>query len=349
MGNANVNAGGFGVDWNEQGGGATLFGIRVGGGPNGAEVGVNVGVGAQVDGEGAYAGAGAKATVGGNGVGGSAGVQANLGNQEAGAAAGGQRNYDGSTSTYAVDTCASNVRLADVELRKSKEDLAFYTKNRDKAQAAATKAQEELDDANTDFEKAEDEHQEAQTNLGTAGIAKTEALNNYSTSQMENDATKTEIRQAQKSLDGMTKLGKASVEAKIVQLQDKLVGLQKDLTDFAQKVNETDDNLAKAETRWNNAIDILDKKQKALQEKRGELTTKKDLLKSANGSVDDAKEKVKKHQTEKDEKEKLYMEERKKQETYRQARRLKHFVPPLSNGNRTSSVVAVQNKLDTSF
>jgi hypothetical protein len=41
MGNANVNLGLFGVDWNENGGGVTLFGLRVGGNKNGAEFGVN--------------------------------------------------------------------------------------------------------------------------------------------------------------------------------------------------------------------------------------------------------------------------------------------------------------------
>ena len=69
MVNLNFNLGGFGFDMNKNGGGVTFAGVRVGGGKNGAEIGPNVGLGAQVNGSGAYAGAGGKVTLGSNGVG----------------------------------------------------------------------------------------------------------------------------------------------------------------------------------------------------------------------------------------------------------------------------------------
>lgn len=134
MGNANVNVGGFGFDYSKDGGGVTVDGIRVGAGKNGAEIGTNIGFGAQVDGKGAYAGAGTKVTVGRDGVNGSAGAIAVGGDQEAGAGAEAGVGWDGETHANAVATPSAEVNNTRALLNDSKNDLDHFLLNLQKAE-----------------------------------------------------------------------------------------------------------------------------------------------------------------------------------------------------------------------
>jgi len=89
MGNGGVNLGVVGVDWSENGGGATICGLRVGGSSGrGFEIGANAAIGVEVNGHGLAAGSRADIGIGGStGLSAGAAASATAGNQHVSASA----------------------------------------------------------------------------------------------------------------------------------------------------------------------------------------------------------------------------------------------------------------------
>eukprot|EP00929_Paragymnodinium_shiwhaense_P106382 TRINITY_DN716_c0_g1_i2.p1 TRINITY_DN716_c0_g1~~TRINITY_DN716_c0_g1_i2.p1 ORF type:complete len:350 (-),score=67.53 TRINITY_DN716_c0_g1_i2:156-1097(-) len=147
MGQANVNLGVVGVDWNSQGGGFTLFGARIGGSAGrGLEVGVNPGLGVKVNGQGFHAGASASVGIR-DGVSAAAGAAATWADESAGAAAVAIAHVSGSRADAAAGLrsterdARSDAQSRKAFLEDKKEELSAARRDEDNAKTALFKQQ----------------------------------------------------------------------------------------------------------------------------------------------------------------------------------------------------------------
>lgn len=177
MGNSgSFNLGVIGFDYNENGGGVTLGGIRIGGGKNGAEFGVNAAIGAEIDGKGLATGAQAKVAIGEQGVNATAKAKATAAAAEAGAAATAGVDYDGSTHADSGDTSSANVRFAEDRYNDAKQDLAHSKSSKERAEQDLILKRKALEDQRKIVHDMEEEQKKMEHSKVTAGQKKTECL-----------------------------------------------------------------------------------------------------------------------------------------------------------------------------
>lgn len=187
MGNeqsGNFNTGLVGFDWSKNGGGVTLLGLRMGGGPNGFEAGPNVAIGAQVNGKGLHAGAGAKVTIGNKGIGTSTGAKATAGDKKAGAAADARVGWDGETEYNAYTSTNGEFESAQYELDVARKEYSKLEKELKKHQDKLTSTESKLKSSEELLKQKKEECKLIEVKLIAAGIAKTDALNKWTDSSM---------------------------------------------------------------------------------------------------------------------------------------------------------------------
>jgi chromosome segregation ATPase len=236
MGNANINLGIIGADWSEDGGGVTLLGVRVGGGKNGAEVGVNTGFGAQVNGAGLLAEAKAQVSIGGKGVTAGAGANYNAAGIEGGAAAVAGANYDGSTYAEAVSNSSTSVLLAKDKVEKAKNDLVHFRQERDKARVILTDKEKAFEEQKTQVLQLQLQHNETEKQKVKAGKEKSDVLGKKTEVEMNLATSKMKLTADTRRLQSSTtKKGGKNVELmqrKVVDLTAEIARLEKDVDEL---------------------------------------------------------------------------------------------------------------------
>lgn len=195
----------IGVDFNEDGGGLTLAGMRIGGGKNGVEIGPNVGLGAQVNGNGAYVGTGGKLTVGGDGVKASAGAKAIGGDQEAGAGVQAGVTYKGKFYADAVSTTSSIVNSARGKWDEATKDLQKCQESLEKASFEEQSAKNARDQAKKDMDAKQRRLNELRGKRNTAATNKTKLLNLKTNKTTEIGDAKQLLESAKSRLNKATK------------------------------------------------------------------------------------------------------------------------------------------------
>ena len=185
MGNeqsGNVNAGIVGVDWSKNGGGVTLFGLRMGGGPDGFEAGPNVGLGVQVNGKGLHAGAGAKVAIGNGGLKTSSGAKATAGDKKAGAAADAKVGWDGETECNAYTSTNDEFETAQADLAEAKNDFNHHEETLRNCKYSLTSAESKLTSSYEILNQRKREYDVLVTRVKETGIKKTSAAHKYDAS-----------------------------------------------------------------------------------------------------------------------------------------------------------------------
>jgi len=267
----NVNFGGFGFDFSPDGGGVTIFGLRVGGGKNGAEIGANVGLGVQVDGKGAYAGTGAKITVGKDGVKGSAGAKAVGIDQEAGAGVEAGLRFDGTFYSDAVSTTTSELNSNKGKWEEAVRDLTKVKENRDIALSKEQLAKNEVADDKKDMDTKVNQQNELRKKRNMAGANKTDLLNSKTSINIKVGDAKLLVESAKSKLNRATKdnkYGEMLREKGVVEEQTALIN------DLEEEIKEIDTKLKPILEEFKQSGKALIEAQNAVVNGRKELKAK---------------------------------------------------------------------------
>jgi len=155
--NGSIQTGLVGVDWSKEGGGVTLFGVRMGGSKGrGFEMGVNAAIGGHVNGKGLHAGARADVSFK-DGVTASSGAKAVAGNKS-GSAAGAAYALSSNVGTKTAATHTNFLEAAQREKKRAEDDVK-------KAAEALKKAKGKLKEAQNVKEKRKKAKKELETQI----------------------------------------------------------------------------------------------------------------------------------------------------------------------------------------
>lgn len=277
MGNqpTKVNVLGFGFDIGPDGGGVTIAGLRVGGGKDGAEFGTSFGLGAQVDGKGAYAGAGTKLTVGGDGVKASAGASATGGDQQAGAGAKAGFDWKGKAYAEAVSNTSSEVHSKKSTLDEAKKDLEKFKGDLSEADESKRAAERRVMDAKSDKQKCENDLANLKLTRRDLGIKKNTFLNlkterNTAVDDAKRHRDRAEARLEKASKDN--KYGEKLREQGEVELQSKkIVEFEAEIKDIDEKLLHIDAELKASEEKLFNVQALVEEASKHLDTEEEDL------------------------------------------------------------------------------
>lgn len=286
MGNGNsggINLGIVGADWGPDGGGATIMGIRLGGsGGRGFEVGLNPGIGVQVNGEGLYAGA--RADVGiRDGINVNAGARATAGKHEAGAMAEAHAHASGCDSSSTSATAAS--------LREVERVLEMKNKAVRAAEKAVSVASEKLDELSCKVAKA-DKNVKAKTDAMTELQSQVQEKSNQLTN-LQNLRHETEPALHRQQLE----VGKWCVRMERAlqrpEKSSKALALQTSIKTGQQAIALMEFEIGKLNTEIAEKEDLMLKLKKELTEESIELKDLQSKLDKAKAEKQGCSEKLK--------------------------------------------------------